>query len=260
MTLFEKQAPFKSHDINIFPPINQNYHPGYVRLRMQGARGREMVSGYTGRSSTTSEGFDPCVVPTLVDHDAGKVIVDSAAICAHIDSMHQGGTELIPPRLKTEIEREIAIVDTTPHPAILYGAHPDGDYRPEMLRHQMPGIHDRKIMKLMEGRSLAVGHPRLQAAYDAKIRKEAAAKKYVATGDMMRGAVTEVLALIAALDERLSDGRTWICGEDFTMADIQWAISLYRFKWLGMAFVWKGGHALNAVEHPKVAAYSERLF
>lgn len=260
MTLFEKGAPFISHDINIFPPINQNYQPDYVRLRMQGGRGRDLVDGYTGRSSTGSEGFDPCVVPTLVDLDSEKVLIDSQAICAHIDAAYQGGSELIPARLKSEIEREIAIVDTSPHPAILYGAHPDGDYRPEMLKREMPGIYDRKIMKLMEGRSLSVGHPRLQAAYDAKIRKEAAAKKYVATDEMMRGALREVQALIAALDERLADGRTWICGEDFTMADIQWAISLFRFKWLGMAFLWTGEHALNETVHSTVAAYGTRLF
>ncbi|MEM6728723.1 MAG: dioxygenase, partial [Pseudomonadota bacterium] len=105
-----------------------------------------------------------------------------------------------------------------------------------------------------------VGHPRLVAAYDAKIRKEAAAKSYVTTPDMMRSAVDETVALVAALDARLSDGRAWICGDAFTMADIQWAISLFRFKWLGMAFVWEGGHALNATPHPNVEAYAARLF
>ncbi|MEM6728845.1 MAG: glutathione S-transferase family protein, partial [Pseudomonadota bacterium] len=260
MALYEKGAAFMSHDVNIFPPINENYHPDYVRLRLQGGRGRDMVGGYTGRSSTTSEGFDPCVVPTLVDMETEEVIVDSTKICAHVDRVHEGGTELLPARLKSEIEREIAIVDTSPHPAILYGAHPDGDYRPKMLHHEMPGIHDRKIMKLMEARSLSVGHPRLVAAYDAKIRKEAAAKSYVTTPDMMRSAVDETVALVAALDARLSDGRAWICGDAFTMADIQWAISLFRFKWLGMAFVWEGGHALNATPHPHVEAYAARLF
>ena len=56
----------------------------------------------------------------------------------------------------------------TPHVAVLYGAHPDGDFRPKMLQQNMPGAHDFKIMKLMEGRSLSVGHPKLIAAYDAQ--------------------------------------------------------------------------------------------
>ena len=79
--LAEKAAPYRSHDIMILPPGMENYHPDYVRLRMRGAPGREMVNGYTGRSSTTTEGFDPCVVPTLVDHEAGQVLVDSRVIC-----------------------------------------------------------------------------------------------------------------------------------------------------------------------------------
>ena len=258
--LAEKGAPYLSHDIGILPPLMENYHPAYVRLRLQGGGGREMVGGYSGRSSTTTEGFDPCVVPTLVDHETGEVIVDSKAICDHIDRTWQGGTELIPARLRRDIDREIAVVDGTPHVAVLYGAHPDGDFRPKMLRRNMPRAHDYKIMKLMEGRSLAVGHPRLIAAYDAKIRKEAAARQFVATPDLMRSAGQEILAIIADLEERLADGRTWVCGDDFTMADIQWAVSLFRLKWLGMEFTWAGEHTLNKTRRPAVDAYAGRLF
>ncbi|MEM9012123.1 MAG: dioxygenase [Pseudomonadota bacterium] len=258
--LAEKGASYRSHDIQILPPGMENYHPDYVRLRMQGGRGREFVAGYTGRSSTTTEGFDPCVVPTLVDLETEEVLVDSKQICAHIDRVWDGGERLLPANLTREIERELAIVDGTPHVAVLYGAHPEGDFRPEMLRQNMPGIHDYKIMKLMEGRSLAVGHPRLIAAYDAKIRKEASARAYVATPDLMRSATREILAVIAELDGRLADGRRWICGEAFTMADVQWAVSLFRLKWLGMGFAWEGGHKLNDEAHGHVAAYAGRLF
>ncbi len=258
--LFEKGAPFLSHDIFILPPKLENYHPDYVRLRLRGAGGREMVSGYTGRSSTTTEGFDPCVVPTLVDHDAGRIVVDSKAICEHIDRAWQGSTELCPEHLKREIDREIAIVDGTPHVAVLYGAHPDGDLRPAMLKQNMPGAHDYKIMKLMEGRSLAVGHPHLTAAYDAKIRKEAAAKAYVASPELMRSATDEIVRTIGELEERLADGREWICGDDMTMADVHWAVSLFRLQWLGMGFSWTGAHRLNDEERPKVGAYARRLF
>ena len=43
----------------------------------------------------------------------------------------------------------------------------------------------------MEGRSLSVGHPKLTAAYDAKIRKEAAGRHYVRDPSLMRGAVAD---------------------------------------------------------------------
>ncbi len=258
--LAEKNAAYLSHDIGILPPALENYHPDYVRLRMQGGRGRELVGGYTGRSSTQTEGFDPAVVPTLVDLQSEQVIVDSVKICAHIDATCDTGPSLLPDRLRRDIDREIAIVDGTPHVAVLYGAHPDGDFRPKMLQKNMPGAHDYKIMKLMEARSLSVGHPKLIAAYDAKIRKEASAKTYVATPELMRDATTEIIAIIADLDSRLSDGRAWVCGDAFTMADIQWAVSLFRLKWLGMAFSWTGDHPLNNNQHSNVAAYAGRLF
>ena len=70
----------------------ENYHPDYVRLRIRGAPGREFVNGYTGRSSATTEGFDPCVVPTLVDHETDQVLIDSRFICDHIDRVWESGT------------------------------------------------------------------------------------------------------------------------------------------------------------------------
>jgi hydroxyquinol 1,2-dioxygenase len=260
VTLAEKGAPYLSHDIIILPPAMENYHPDYVRLRMQGAPGREMVSGYTGRSSVQTEGFDPAVVPTLVDHAEGRVHVDSVAICEHINRVWEGGPDLAPARLRREIDREVAAVDALPQVAVLYGAHPDGDFRPAKLQKEIAGAHDIKIMKLMEGRSLSVGHPRLIAAYDAKIRKEAAARHYVRTPDMMRAATAEIVKAVADLDGRIADGREWVAGDTFTLADIMWAVALWRLKWLGMGFAWQGGHALNADEHRRVAGYADRLF
>ncbi|MEM7303087.1 MAG: dioxygenase [Pseudomonadota bacterium] len=258
--LAEKGAPYNSHDIKILPPEMENYHPDYVRLRMQGGGGRDYVGGYSGRSSTTTEGFDPAVVPTLVDLESEQVFVDSVRICRHINDTWSGGPDLFPVRLRRDIDHEIAVVDGTPHVAVLYGAHPDGDFRPQMLRENMTGAHDYKIMKLMEGRSLAVGHPRLIAAYDAKIRKEAAAKSFVASPELMRNATQEIVDIIADLNGRLDDEREWVCGDTFTIADIQWAVSLFRLKWLGMAFCWEGGHPLNEFSQPHVEACAKRLF
>ena len=65
--------------------IPANYRPGYVRLRLQGAPNLQYAEGYTGQSSVTTEGFDPCVVPTLVDHEKACVVIDSARICNYLD-------------------------------------------------------------------------------------------------------------------------------------------------------------------------------
>jgi hydroxyquinol 1,2-dioxygenase len=260
MALAEKGAAWVSHDMVIHPPGMENYHPDVVRLRMQGGAGRELVSGYTGRTATRTEGFDPTAVPTLVDRAEQRVHVDAVEICEHLDRRGEGGAELVPARLRRDIDREVAIADGLPLQALIFGAHPDGDFRAPEVQRDMAGAHDYKIMKLMEARSLSVGHPRLIAAYDAKIRKEAAARHYVRTPELMRGAAAEVLGAIADLDGRLADGREWAAGDAFTLADVFWAAALWRLKWLGMGFAWEGGHALNATEHARVGAYAARLF
>ncbi len=258
--LVEKDASFVAHDLNLQMPFMGNYDPGYVRLRLAANDGSNFATGYTGRSSVETEGFDPAVVPTLVDHVAGVVVVDSVAICRHIERVTEPKNSLVPVHLEQDIAYEMDVVDATPHVAVLYGAHPDGDFRPERLRKGKPGVHDRKIVKIKTARDMVLDDPDLVAAYDAKIAKEEAAKKFVTTPDLMRAAVREITTIVADLDSRLKDGRDWICGDKFTLADVMWGVSLFRLKWLGMAFVWDGGHPLNSEKQSMAAAYGERLF
>jgi 2,5-dichlorohydroquinone reductive dechlorinase len=258
--LFEKGASFVAHDINLQSPLLGNYDPAYVKLRMTAHPGNDFATAYTGRSSVVSEGFDPAVVPTLVDWRESRAVVDSVAICRHVDSTVDPGKSLIPEPLGRLVLDELAIVDATPHVAVLYGAHPDIDFRPERLKSGMPGVHDKKIEKIKTARDIAKGDASLVAAYDAKIAKEEAAKRYVTTPDSMRGAVNEILRIVHDLDRRIDRGSNWICGDSLTLADLFWATSLFRMKWLGMAFAWEGGHRLNELKNPAVADYSARLF
>ncbi|MEN0066959.1 MAG: glutathione S-transferase family protein [Myxococcota bacterium] len=258
LTLAETDATFEAHDINLSLPLLGNYDPAYVMLRMKGnVENRPLVNGYTGRSSTQTEGFDPAVVPTLVDLEGNRVIVDSLQICKYVAN---AGGDLLPSELEPAIDRELVIVDGTPHVALLYGAHPDGDFRPERLKRNMPGVHDRKIAKIEQARALVSDRPELVAAFDAKIAKEQAARSFVATPASMRDATAETLAIVAELQARLADNRTWVTGERYTLADVFWTISLFRLAWLGMAFAWEGGHPLNPTAHAHVHAYAERLF
>ena len=156
LVLDEIGAAYVSHDIDIFPPDIKNYYPEYVRLRLKGrdaAAGR-LVDGYTGRSSTETEGFDPCVVPTLVDHEAGLVLANSKRMCLYLTTVADGGTELLPEDLRDEILRQVDIVDRTPHVAVLYGAHPGEDRRPAFVRANMLGVHDQKIAQVRKNMAL----------------------------------------------------------------------------------------------------------
>ena len=219
VTLMEANARFRAHDINLPLPQLANYDPAYVRLRMLGHPDESYATGYTGRSSTESEGFDPAVVPTLVDLAEDRVIVDSLRICEYIDGAVDGSS-LIPEANAESVRAELTAVDATPHVAIFYGAHPDGDFRPARLQKGMPGVHDRKIAKLEQARSLAADDPALLRAFDAKIQKERAAQVFVASPDQMRQAVSETLDIVGALEQRLPSGPEWACGDAFSLADV----------------------------------------
>jgi len=258
--LVEKGASFVAHDINLQSPLLGNYDPAYVKLRMAAHPGTHYATGYTGRSNVSSEGFDPAVVPTLVDWPESRVVVDSLAICQHIDRVVDPANSLVPEHLAPQVMDELAIVDATPHVAVLYGAHPDIDFRPERLKSGMSGVHDRKIKKIETARALVADDASLAAAYDAKIAKEKAGKHHVMTPERMQASVDEILRIVHDLDQRIDSGNNWICGDQLTLADLFWAISLFRLKWLGMAFAWEGEHLLNDLKNPAVADYAARLF
>lgn len=258
-TLAEKQAAYISHDMVIMPMgkfIPQNYRPEYVRLRLRGAPGAKLVSGYTGESSVTQQGFDPCVVPTLVDHEAMRVVIDSQAICEYIAANVSTGTNLIPEHLKADIQTQVDLVDRAPHVAVLYGAHPDDDRRPAGLRDRIAGVHARKI-RVLETLINHIGDDaELRAAYESKISKELAAGEFVKTPDEMREAHKQMAAHVVDLENHLQSQTAgpWVLGEQFTLADIVWTQSLWRMKWLGMSDNWANG------QNPSVAKYTERAF
>ena len=259
-TLAEKDAAYFSHDVDIFPPEIQNYYPEYVRLRLEGREDKSgnLVSGYTGRSSTESEGFDPCVVPTLVDHETGLVVANSKRMCMYLDSVLDSGTKLLPEDIKEDIIRQLDIVDRTPHVAALYGPHPDKDVRPAFLQQSMVVVHDQKIAKCEENMALAGDDPELIAAYKHKIAKESAAKQFVRTEADMRAAIQEFRDIIAQLDKDLqATGGQWLFGDRFTLADVFWACSLYRMRWLGLGYIFESADSPQS--SPRVTAYCDRL-
>ena len=125
----EKEIAYRSHDMNIMPDrkaIPENYRPTYVRMRLLGKQSEGLATGYTGESSVSGQGLDPCVVPTLVDHEKERVIVDSGRICEYLESEVDTGTRLIPDGMHDAIAAQDAIVDRAPHVAVLYGAKSRG--------------------------------------------------------------------------------------------------------------------------------------
>ncbi len=186
--LHEKALPYRSNDMRILGTLGEHglvpaehYAPAYVRLRLVAARelGIGYVSGYSGRTSVRTEGFDPCVVPLLVDHEAGRVIADSRRICVYLDAVSRGPVQLVPdePERRAEAMRQVDIVDRLPNGALLYGFHPDADLRPEPLKAAMRTVYDHKIMALEALIAAHPAEPELVAAWRAKIAKESGGRR-----------------------------------------------------------------------------------
>jgi len=264
--LAEKAIPYTSHELVIvasegiwsedFKPA-ENYRPGYVRLRMFG--GRQMNARYatahTGVSSVETEGFDPCVVPLLVDHELGTAIVDSKRIMSHLDSAIEGPIKLIPNSTadREAVLTQVDIVDRTPHPGLLYGFHPDDDQRPDFIKGVMSDVHDVKCTSLQRFIDANPDDSELGDAYRAKIEKERAGKSLAFDPERQRAVRIQTQEIIDDLNQRLAEtGSPWVCGSDYTLADTVWGISLYRLHWLGLAAMWR--------EYPLIQSYADRVY
>lgn len=185
--LFEKQLPYRSNDMMILSSMGpdgvvpaEHYHPPYVRLRLIAGQEerRELVWGYSGRTSVETEGFDPCAVPLLVDYEAGRVIADSRRICCYLDAVSRAPVQLVPEDAdaRAQVMHQVSIVDRIPNGTLLYGFHPDADLRPEALKTVMQTVYDHKIRALEAMIDANADDAELVAAYRAKIAKEQGGK------------------------------------------------------------------------------------
>ena len=148
--------------------------------RNGGAPSADRVSGYTGRSSTESEGSTRALCSTLVDHETGRVLVNSKRMCMYLDGEVDRGTQLVPPDIAAEVIRNKSTSSTGRRTWPCSGRHPGNDPRPAFVRHDMPGVHDLSA-KLRDNMAQAGDDPLLIKAYESKIAKESAAKRFVRT-------------------------------------------------------------------------------
>lgn len=248
--LHEKALSYRSNDMLILSTMGsdglvaaEHYSPAYIRLRLTAARELNLayVSGYSGRTSVDTEGFDPCVVPLLVDHEAGRVVADSQRICLYLDGVSRAPVQLVPdaPEARAEVMRQIGIVDRIANGALLYGFHPDADLRPDALKAAMQTVYDYKVMALERLIADHAGEPELVAAYRAKIVKESGGKKVCRDPAFQRSARQQTQQLLTDLEHDLAAG-SFAClnGHAFSLADAFWGVNLVRLNYLGLASMW----------------------
>jgi 2,5-dichlorohydroquinone reductive dechlorinase len=234
----------------------ETYLPGYVRLRMHACAlaGLPLADVHTGSTAVTTGGCDPAVVPTLVDWDAGHVVIDSKRICIYLDEAADGALKLREDAIAQAVDAELHLVDSLPNYQMLVGRAPDPQRHGASPR-AGTGVHfamgkvarcDRYLAEFADDEVLRRG-------YGAKRAKELSAAEKLFTPEAMQAAYGQAEAACAQLEQTLAAGRTpWIFGDAVSMADLFWAIELLRMKNLGAHTLWDDGL------RPQVAAYVRR--
>ena len=211
---------YVSQSMSLF--TGDSYRPGYVRLRMLGcaALGDRLADVHDGNTATDASGCDGVVVPTLVDAQAGEVLVDSKRICLRLDDLAPEDARLRPAALAAAVDAELAVVDGLPNYQMLMGrAREEGEATVET----MAAFSRRKVEWCDAYLAEHSDEPPLVAAYTAKRAKEQS------TAD----------AAVARLDNALAaEEGPWLVGPAPTMADLFWGLELMRMRNVGAARFW----------------------
>ncbi|NYT69560.1 glutathione S-transferase family protein [Pusillimonas noertemannii] len=240
--------PYRSCVLNIFE--GQTYLPANIRLRLIGCAelGGGLVAGHTGSTSASQGGCDPAVVPTLIDWETGRVLVDSKRICVYVDGIAAGETTLRPQSLQDAIDAEVEFVDNMPNYQMLAGKPPGEDHRPESRRKSNGvGFAMSKVERCDHYLNEFADDADLVRGYSAKRSKELQAAQQLFTPEAMRTAYDKAEAGCSHLEQMLSSGSGWVVGDTMTMADLYWGLELLRMKNMAVESFWTGG-AKPAVE------------
>ena len=243
--------PYVSRSLNMFQ--GQTYLPGYVRLRMLGCEqlGGALVSHHSGSTSTSAGGCDGAVVPTLVDWQAGAVVVDSKRICVYLDQQVAEADRLRPASLAEAIDEELAIVDNLPNYQLLMGRK-IAEGESAVTKGAVGGsFSQRKVAWCDRFLAEQADQPALVQAYTAKRAKELSAAEELFSPEAMGAAYDRADRALHVLEAKLAEraGR-WLFGEALTMADLFWGVEVLRMKNMGVATFWEGGRL------PEITAFS----
>ncbi len=141
---------------------------------------------------------------------------------------------------RQEVLRQLEAVDLTPHPGLLYGFHPDQDRRPPLIKDGMKTVYDEKIETLNALISRNSDDAGLIEAYRAKISKESGGRALQHDAAFQQAIRKSTHDRLAQLNLDLQRSRTdWLCSDALSLADIFWAVSLIRLRYLGLAVLWE---------------------
>ena len=228
--LEEKHASWESHVILL--PAHEQYEPSYVRINPR------------------------CVVPTLVQD--GKVTTDSANILRYVDRTFRDGPSLVPLNADEAecMEEFLNKADALFVEAITYGDIPGikKPFIPRMLTKSGPA---KKVELLTELAKEHADDAYLKAAYEGKLAIVKSTEESILSPERMLEIMETTEHALEQLEHRLAHGpfarNGWLCGETFSLADIEWGVVLCRFEGLGLRDRLWGSR-------PRVRDYVTKLF
>ena len=248
-----KGVSYTHYSVDLFSL--ENYKPAYVQMRALGwTEGEPLIGGHdwNGSTAVSAMGFDPLVVPTLVDTKEKRVVVDSKRILEYIEEAVQEPS-LYNDAYTKLIEKHVSLVDDTPHAGILYGGDPDKDFFPPTLKFAIFGVQPLQKKALTKWLSNKDLPGNLKYFYEAKLKKCTQVGRIVQSDpDTLRQGIAKTKRILSDLDKDLAKSTgPWICNDVFTMADLVWHVSLLRLLTFGCDYLTKS--------MPRVESYRDRL-
>jgi glutathione S-transferase len=167
-----------------------------------------------------------CVVPALVVN--GKVTRDAHNMIRYAEDIQLGGPSA--PRLIPDVPKEKALVEEYFNLAasvfietLTYGEWSEAPRLPFYMKLVMKGIHERKLRSLQQHIKQYGDDPYLKAAYETKMMT------ILDLDTNVTQVVQDTKEILKKLNKQLTeepatDGKSFLCGENYSKADMQWAL------------------------------------
>ena len=216
LVLAEKKLPWKGHLLNLL--TFENLQPSYMNLNPKG------------------------VVPTLI-HD-GQVINDSAVIIQYLDDQfpHPPLTPAASAQ-KALMQRWINWQNQLPMREVMYGSY--RGLTGLVLRRSVQ-IKQKLLPQLIEA------HPKFQAQYAAKLADVEQWNFTLQDRRAIASLNSKIEPMLTRVEAQLAQTE-WLCGGNYSLADVVWTAVLNRLEELAFGHLW----AEDA--RPALRAYLNRL-
>jgi tetrachloro-p-hydroquinone reductive dehalogenase len=218
LVLTECGIPWEGQVVDI-GPLHENFRPWYMRINPKGT------------------------VPTL-EHN-GRHIVETIDIIRYVnENLH--GKNLVPedPEAAVVMDRWVRIQDGFPERELTYGTA--SGLAAHLSRRGLAGRR-RRMLRVLRERV-----PELRELYDAKLADVDRWQRTIDDTEEMDRIRGRLEQMLDELEEHIQ-GREWIAGEDYSLADAVWTVLLARLELLKLSGLWAHG------KRPAIAAFYERV-